>query len=146
MMLTDYCACHLCVCPGVWEGITSTRYEPAGPEGEEKCVGQRRVQCKPEATLPEIVASCGQLPDVELPCLPAGTWQYGINATALPQTLAQDQQVIWFQCPWVLKNDVFAPYNTAKLVSKFLLNTASQIQPGIHVCVGITKHPRYVCG
>ena len=136
---------------GAWEGITSTRYEPVGPKGKEQYVGETLMQCKPlsevklQYSVSENLAkmSLNQSSSLfELPNVPAGTWLYGIDATALPTTLTQDQQVIWFQCPWVARNT--SDYSTAALVSDFLLNMAAQIQPGVHVCVGIANHPDYV--
>ena len=112
--------------PAVWEGITSTRYEPVGREGEEKRVGWRRVQCKPEPTLSSDLVN---IPD-------ASVLMYGIDALALSQKLTEGRGVIWFQCPWVPKPN---RSSTATLVSDFLLNMAAQIQPGVHVCVGIVN-------
>ena len=145
---------------GPWEGITSTRYEPAGPEGEVQYVGETCVQCNPAPILSEVKLNCIASVDItrmfkdyrlnlsmvsmkfDLPSVPAGTWLCGIDATALPTTLTQNQQIIWFQCPWVARNN--SNYSTAELVSDFLLNMAAQIQPGVHVCVGIANHPNYV--
>ena len=122
---------------GAWEGITSTRYNPVGPEDKFQCVGNTPVQCKPAPTLSADSYLINYLPSV-----PAGTWLCGIDATALPTILTQSQQVIWFQCPWVARNN--SNYSTAELVSDFLLNMAAQIQPGVHVCVGIANYCRYV--
>ena len=143
---------------GAWEGITSTCYEPAGPVGEVQYVRETLVQCEPPPpTLSEVelqysvseifakmsINECSSLSNsMKFPSVPAGTWQYGIDATALPTTLTQDKQVIWFQCPWVSRNT--GDYSTAALVSDFLLNMAAQIQPGVHVCVGIANHKQYV--
>ena len=125
-----------------WDGITSTRYKPESAEGY---VGE--TLCKPAPILSEVKLQCigsSRNDDVktmklinDLPSVPAGTWLYGVNPLALPVTLTQDQQVIWFLCPLIAS---YAPQqSTTKLVFNFLLSLAPQIQPGVHVCVGITE-------
>ena len=128
-----------------WEGITSTRYEPVGPVGEVQYVGETPVQCKPAPTLSEVKSVCitSHANIIEgFPDPPADAWQYGIDATALPPALTEDQQVMWFQCPWVLEEP--GSFYTGTLISNFLLNMAAQIQPGVHVCVGIANKFPYV--
>ena len=140
---------------GAWEGITSTRYEPVGPVVKMQYVGKTLVQCKLAPTLSEVKCNIASIPQGfaqmndnlfinYLPNVPAGTWQYGIDATALPTTLTQDQQVIWFQCPWIARGKCTPNFNTSTLISDFLLNMAAQIQPGVHVCVGIANHDDYM--
>ena len=133
-----------------WDGIISTRYEPVGPEGDEQYVGECRLQCKPAPTLSEVKFECvSSFIDhlakeliVNLPRLPTPKpWLYGIDATALPLALTQDQQAIWFQCPWVARNT--RNYSAKDLIINFLLNLAAQLQADVCVCVGIANHPDY---
>ena len=72
--------------------------------------GDTRVACVPEPILSEVKQVCSKHENSDsqdlindLPSVPAGTWLYGIDATALPTALTQDKQVIWFQCPYVDK-------------------------------------------
>lgn len=41
-----------------WSGITSTRYEPDGPEGEFQLFGKTLVPCKPGLNLKEVKLEC----------------------------------------------------------------------------------------
>ena len=63
-------------------------------------------------------------------------FQYRIDARCIPSTLTDNHDVVWFQCPW-------KPHATYELICDFLLNLAEQIENGVYVCVGITKHEGY---
>lgn len=64
---------------------------------------------------------------------------FGIDALAVPKSLTDNCDVIWFQCPWLS-----AEGKICELVSGFLLNLAGQIKSGVYVCIGITKYKEYV--
>lgn len=145
----------------VWNGITSTRYEPEHeptpksrpkpkrvPFFEEvqlKCIesaaAYSRSQIKMDGDSEWCFANCFKRVELikDCPPPPKGSWKYGIDATAINSSLLQPHGVVWFQCPW--PDDKTS--DPSELIQKFLLNLVSNIESGSFVCVGITSHKNY---
>ncbi len=68
---------------------------------------------------------------------------YGIDVWSIPPKIASWSNLVWFQCPWIEKNERDAEWAIADLLD-FLGNAAKNCAPDTFVCVGITTHPRYM--
>ncbi len=127
--------------PGIWDGIISTRYESISDFYPEPNFDSVLRACKSEFR-----SNCRRWDDVNrrvfdgmTPPGPYQSWQYGVNALHIPSLSALNPDVVWFQCPWLPGSDSIYSF-----IHSFLRNTWEQIQPGKYVCIGITKHERYV--
>ena len=156
----------------VWEGITTSRYEPAGLETEHQYVGAERMRCK----------SAPILPEVKLVCVSesVGYFQHRRrHGTSNEQSLTSDSNSCFERIRtisdlpavpdthcWqygidaghlppdlVRQHDVvwfqcpqgtLEGTNTATLLLSYLTCTAQCIASGGYVCVGIVKHPDYI--
>ena len=123
----------------VWEGITSTCYEP---EKFKPAFVWSKVK---DASITNIkhLREYGYKDRVRLveglPVLPKAQVEYGVDARAIPQSLIPPAGgVIWFQCPWDGQD------TTAQLVVDFLVNTSKQLRKGTFVCIGITRKFPYI--
>ena len=131
--------------PGTWDGIVATRYESE--------------HTKPPSVFPEVVDTCkksceeyheehGSTESLKkkikklkkLAPPPPESWKYNIDACHFKnhreELKGAKKDVIWFQCPW--SGD---PHS---LIRSFLGSASHILQPGDHVCVGITKDKDYV--
>ncbi len=128
--------------PGIWDGIISTRYESISDSYPEPNFHSVLTACKSEFTSNYYVWDDVDIRHVFDRMTPPGQhqlWQYGVNALQIPSLSALNPDVVWFQCPWLPGSDSIYP-----LIHPFLVNTSDQIQPGKYVCIGITKHEKYV--
>ena len=136
---------------GAWEGITSTRYAPAGPEGEFQYVGARRVQCKPALLASDgkwIASGLGsdlsgitKLWQDVFDSMPTSIWKYGIDPLALPPALLQDQRVIWFLCPWTSAEDSSLLFDFLRNLHKKISKLAADTQ----VCISNSSFESVPC-
>lgn len=155
----------------VWEGIVSTRYEPAGSESEHQFVGNDSVRCKPAPVLSEVKLVCitesisyfhhcrRYQPNNEL-SLPADQNHLLERIRCITDLPCVPSSYSWQyridarhlpadlvrQCEVVWFQCPCSPVKaeTGTLVLDFLVSTARHVAGGSHVCVGITKHPDYV--
>ena len=125
---------------GSWDGITSTHYVDSVRRPEFPKVKQLAIAaCKsngqqigdPSTTIDHAVKKVKSLS-----APPVNAWQYGIDATNIPDTLKVAKKVVWFQCPWTDETD--------KLTDKFLKHMADKQSRGDYVLIGITKCFPYV--
>ena len=128
--------------PKTWDGITSTRYEPAilthprprMDEVKELCIEstlQRYRGSRADEEVSTRIEAITELPDW------SHFWLYGIDACAIPCGLIRRGGVVWFQCPWDTNE-------TDGLIREFLQRTADTIYHDYYVCIGITKQFPYV--
>ena len=129
---------------GVWDGIISTRYERISYAYPEPDFRHILRNCKSEFR-----SNCSHLNDTGLRQLRTfdrmtppphhQSWRYGVDALHIQHLSALNPEVVWFQCPWLPGSESVYP-----LIHSFLKNTWEQIWPGKYVCIGLTKHERYV--
>ena len=146
-----------------WEGITSSRYEPAGDELKMENVGSERVYCKPPPMLSQVKVLCigesikyylHHAPDLWVPTpnpsvlqsivhlqdVPSScAWQFKVDALTIPSHLLPRGIVIWFQCPYKKQAD-----DVKKFLKDFLLKNAREVKPDSYVCIGITRKLPFV--
>ena len=133
--------------PGlVWNGITSTRYEPIQCMGLDGNIHsyfppyffQVKQTCCEEICRKRFKNP--QIRDYLLLMLesmpPPPHWYFGIDACNIPSQLIPQNGVIWFQCPW--------SNNVGSLIEHFLLNSAKRVCSGTYLCVGLLlKRPYF---
>ena len=112
-----------------WDGIVATCYDdvsiPTFTSAKRNCLQDYH---------------CADVANLNTP--PRGTWVPGVDACHIPREITDELQpfVIWFQCPWVPGETTFY------LIRGYLRSAWYKSQPGGYVCIGITKHGRYVDG
>ena len=135
---------------GSWGGITSTRYEPisdARPRPEYFDVKEETLRyCISNGKLfndasDVILSKVEKVLSLRIP-LDDRLWQFGVDATSIPQGLMVERKVVWFQCPWVIRSDRGS--DTGKLVADFLKHMSSKQCPGDYALVGIVNLYDYV--
>lgn len=126
-----------------WEGIISTRYPVDNlalsfPKVQllatEACITNgRQFQDSSDEILDRVKT---------VPVPPPGTWQFGIDATEIPDDLDVKAKVVWFQCPWIsLQNNPDGTYN---LVANFIRHMAHK--QADYILIGIANQFPYVKG
>ena len=131
-----------------WDGITATCYEPAS-QGNPKpkfsdvkvktiqyCLGNGEKFDDPSDAILSKVEIVRKLPS---PPRPDGTWQFGVDATCIPDELNVQGKVVWFQCPWVTQANEDSGQITGELVAKFLKCMASKQHSGDYALVGVVN-------
>ena len=131
-----------------WDGITATRYEPAS-QGNPKpkfsdvkvktiqyCIVNGEKFGDPSDAILSKVKMVQKLPS---PPRPDGTWQFGVDATHIPDKLNVRGKVVWFQCPWVTQANEDSGQITGELVAKFLKCMASKQHSGDYALVGVVN-------
>ena len=129
-----------------WDGIVATRYEPMKVGRKRKAITINLASVKKTCVreiksykLNDDLSKAVAIKAVEDLPTEGLHLEYGIDARAIPCGLIPKVGgVIWFQCPWDSKS------GPGELIEKFLLNTAPKLDKKSYVCVGITKHTRYI--
>ena len=130
-----------------WEGIIATRYEPMKVNRKRKAITINltsvKKNCIREINAYDLnnsdLSKAVVIKAVEDLSTEGLHLEYGVNAHDIPRDLIPEVGgVIWFQCPWDGRS------GPGKLIEKFLLNTAAKLDKKSYVCVGISKHTRYI--
>lgn len=127
-----------------WEGITATRYEPISeiypkPDISEVKLTAIKQKClMAKETQKECYGIIKSIVDLPLP--PRSCWQFGIDATNIPESLPVKGKTVWFQCPWIPSN--FSA--THELIHQFLKHMSSKQLQGDFTLIGITTLFPYV--
>lgn len=113
-----------------WDDITATCYESNRPKFKDAV-----KVCKEECDSDDEKKILRKL---EKP--PSCSWKCDVDAYHLVQSFPSETfSVIWFQCPYVGKED-----KTWNLIQYFLLSASHRVESGGLVCVGITRHEDYL--
>ena len=132
--------------PGTWEGIVATHYESIPKLTFSEVVNTCKEYCEnyhmahPRST--ESLKKIKMLDNLEESLPPPESFRmYSIDACHFKNHREElkdaKKDVIWFQCPW-------SGDNTYSLIRYFLGSASHILQPGDHVCVGISKDKDYV--
>ena len=137
---------HSITNPGVWDGITSTRYERISVKHRRPNFDKIVNDCRSSFTsnlqhTDETTWRQRCVFDELTPPPPPQCWQFGVDARNIASFSARNPDVVWFQCPWLLPEE---PITISTLIHSFLVNTWEWLEPGKYVCIGITTHEMYV--
>ena len=140
--------------PGTWDGIVATRYDPK--HGKSKPKFSQVVNTCKESCQHYHRAHPGSTQGVKIEILsnlarrPSNSWKYNIDARHFKNHKEElegvEKDVIWFQCPWSgdQRPRSGEKWSTYHLICSFLGSASHILQPGDHVCVGISKDRDYV--
>ena len=143
----------LASCRGSWDGITSTRYEPISDEHPKPdfsdVMSKTRKACKGNGKQFDdgsyrIQAKVKRVEEMQCPPRPDDTWQFGVDATCIPEELNVRGKVAWFQCPWETQTNKIPSKKTGQLVAAFLKHMALKQTAGDYALVGIVNEKQCV--
>ena len=138
---------------GSWDGITSTRYEPISHEHPEPQFSDVKVEasqyCIENGNVfgdasDAILSKATLVLHMRSPPRRDHTWKFGVDATNLPDDIDVRGKVVWFQCPWITREDEELAMTTDGLVASFLEHMVDKQRPGDYALVGIANEYPFV--